>query len=439
MARRLKHPGLQQKFERVLMVLLAGGKSLNQRELLEEAAGLATTFNIATDEFDDLGKNFANYAARAKDGGVIVSNGPWGGYQLSTAAAAQAPVTLGALGDTSAPAKPLATTGVGDGIPGARQHWESFLHLPLTVALSAQFSSRVVSLGNATDNVRWGNPDMLMLRPSALARVEEFDPSLDASTFRLVDVSPECILASIEVKSGLDRDRAKLLSAIAEAAANSRWANEAWLVFVDRVPTEQGLDEDVVSLARSVEVGLLEVRLLSETHLLRTIIHHAAPTRATLRIGELTRERVGVLREAQELLRLWARDVVTFLDVDRAEQKARLLLEHGLGNLRRQKGFTSNGSLADLLKPLQVTENDRTYVDSMLNATLHAGAIAAGVDVGRNLVKVLAEAADEALIKRVADAYRTDLDAFCVFRPDLGTDSGLTWAPVPDTWAPIPA
>lgn len=25
------------------------------------------------------------------------------------------------------------------------------------------------------------------------------------------------------------------------------------------------------------------------------------------------------------------------------------------------------------------------------------------------------------------------------FRPDLGTDSGLTWAPVPGTWAPIPA
>jgi len=28
--------------------------------------------------------------------------------------------------------------------------------------------------------------------------------------------------------------------------------------------------------------------------------------------------------------------------------------------------------------------------------------------------------------------------AGCVFRPDLGTDSGLTWAPVPGTWAPIP-
>jgi hypothetical protein len=253
---------------------------------------------------------------------------------------------------------------------------------------------------------------MLMLRPSPLSRVQEFDPSLDPAVFRAVDVSPECILASIEVKGRLDRDRAKLFTAVAEAAANSRWANESWLVFVFRDPAEQGLDEDMVSLARSVEVGLLEVRPTEKPHSLRTIVHHAAPTRATLRIGELTRERVGVLQAAQALLKLWSQDVTTFLDVDHAEQKARLLLEQAFGNLRRQKGFTASGSLTDLLKPLRGSENDREYVNAMLQATMRTGAIAAGIDVEGNLANVLADAVDNAVIKKAADTFKADLQAF---------------------------
>jgi hypothetical protein len=306
----------------------------------------------------------------------------------------------------------MPTSTAAGAAPAARQHWESLLHLPLTVALSTHFSSRVVSLENATDNVRWGNPDMLMLRPSPLSRVQEFDPSLDPAAFRVVDVSPECILASIEVKGGLDRDRAKLFTAIAEAAANSRWANEAWLVFVDWDPTEQGIDEDVVSLARSVEVGLLEVRPTEKMRSLRTIVHHAAPTRATLRIGELTRERVGVLQEAQALLKLWSQDETTFLDVDRAEQKARVLLQQAFGNLRRQKGFIASGSLRDLMQPLRGSDIDREYVDAMLKATMRTGAVAAGIDVEGDLASVLADAADNAVIKKVADAFRADLQAF---------------------------
>lgn len=412
MARGPKYPGLQQKFEYVLLEVLAGGKSLKARELVEGAATLAAKFGIGPEELEDLGQNFANYAARAKDGGIIASSGPWGGYKLVSPIATQAPTKQGTNGTAVTAASLPSITGAGGGTSTGRQHWESFFHLPLTVALSAHFSSRVVSLENATDTVRWGNPDILMLRPSPLSRVQEFDPTLELEAFRVVDVSPECILASIEVKGGLDRDRAKLFTAVAEAAANSRWANEAWLVFIDWDPTEQGLDEDVVSLARSVEVGLLEVRLCGDAHILRTLVHHAAPTRATLRIGELTRERVGILQEAQGLLKLWSQDETTFLDVDRAEQKARLLVQHALGNLRRQKGFTGAGTLSELLSPLQTTEDDRAYVDSMLKAALRTGAIAAGIDVEADLVSVLAEAADNALIKRTADAYRADLAAF---------------------------
>lgn len=411
MPRAPKHPGLQQKFERVLLEVLAGGKSLKARELVDGATSLKGRYGITDDEAEDLDQNFANYAARAKDAGVIVSGGPWGGYQLST------PAVTGAAG-TAAPAAAAALTATtptstaAEALPAPRQHWESFLHLPLTVALSTHFSSRVVSLENATDNVRWGNPDMLMLRPSPLSRVKEFDPSLDPAAFRVVDVSPECILASIEVKGGLNRDRAKLFTAVAEGAANSRWANEAWLVFVDRDPIEQGLDEDVVSLARSVEVGLLEVRLTEKMRSLRTIVHHAGPTRATLRIGELTRERVGVLQEAQALLKLWSQEETTFLDVDRAEQKARLLLQQAFENLRRQKGFIASGSLTELLQPLRVLGKDHEYVDAMLKAAMRTGANAAGVDVEGDLVSVLAEAADNAVIKKVADAFRADLQPF---------------------------
>lgn len=411
MARAPKHPGLQQKFELVLLEVLAGGKSLKARELVEGATSLRAKYGITEAEAEDLGQNFANYAARAKDAGVIVSGGPWGGYQLSTPAATGASST--AAPPASVAPTMIAPVAAGAGAaPAPRQHWESFLHLPLTVALSTHFSSRVVSLENATDNVRWGNPDMLMLRPSPLSRVQEFDPSLDPAAFRVVDVSPECILASIEVKGGLDRDRAKLFTAVAEAAANSRWANEAWLVFVDWDPSEQGLDEDVVSLARSVEVGLLEVRPTEKMRSLRTIVHHAAPTRATLRIGEMTRERVGVLQEAQALLKLWSQDETTFLDVDRAEQKARLLLQQALGNLRRQKGFVASVSLDQLLQPLRGSDIDREYVDALLKAAMRTGAVAAGIDVEGDLASILADAADNAVIKKIADAFRADLQAF---------------------------
>lgn len=411
MARAPKHPRLQQKFESALLELLAGGKSLKARELIDGAKSLTAKYEITTDEAEDLDRNFANYAARAKDAGVIVSGGPWGGYQLSTPAAASAPSATA----PAAEATPAKTTPSDPGMPAEparRRHWESFLHLPLTVALSTHFSSRVLSLENATDNVRWGNPDMLMLRPSPLSRIQEFDSSLDPTAFRVVDVSPECILASIEVKGGLDRDRAKLFTAVAEAAANSRWANEAWLVFVDRESTEQGLDEDVVSLARSVEVGLLEVRPTEKLRSLRTIVHHAAPIRATLRVGELTRERVGVLQAAQTLLKLWSQPESTFLDVDRAEQKARLLLQQALENQRRQKGFTATSSLTDLLKPLRASDSDREYVDAMLKAAMRTGSVAAGIDTEEDLVNLVADAADNAVIKKVADTFRDDLKAF---------------------------
>jgi hypothetical protein len=68
--------------------------------------------------------------------------------------------------------------------------------------------------------------------------------------------------------------------------------------------------------------------------------------------------------------------------------------------------------LTDVLQPLRGSDVDREYVDAMLKATMRTGAIAAGIDVEGDLASVLADAADNAVIKKVADAFRADLQAF---------------------------
>ncbi len=411
MARAPKFPGLQQRYQQALRRILAGGATLKAREIVEAIQANPESFGITEAECEDLDRNFANYTARAKEAEVIISSGPWSGYRLVPSKAGQTAPLPG-----SGTEMPIGTERPAPEVQQGqqsqtqqRQHWESLLHLPLTVALSAQFSARVLSLPTASDTVRWGNADMLMLRPSPLARVQEYDPDLNPKAFGVVDVSPECILASIEVKGGLDRDRAALFTAIAEAAANSRWANEAWLVFTDWKPSAQGLDEDVVSLARSVDVGLLEVRIRPDAPALHVTVHYAPPSRATLRVGELTRDRVGVLRAAQELLGTWQSQTPTFLDVDFADQKARLLMQQALRNLRSQKGFTGAVGLGELLKPFRNDREDAVFVAALLKATLGSAALASSVEPGTELVKLLGEAADNALVKREADAFRTDL------------------------------
>ncbi len=244
-----------------------------------------------------------------------------------------------------------------------------------------------------------------------MARVQDYDPEIYPELFARVDVTPDCILASVEVKGILDRDRTVLFSAISEAAANSRWANEAWLVFVDWRFSDRSLDEDVVSLARSVEVGLLEVKIEPNAPTLRVTIHYAAQTRATLRIGELTRARAGVLRSAQVLLGEWE-PRGTFLDVDYADQKLRVLIQQALSNLRTQKGFTGGGAMADLLAPLRASAEDKAYVAGSLQASLRTAALSAGVEDGANLAPIVCEAGDSELTKRVADALSADMAEF---------------------------
>jgi hypothetical protein len=426
MPRPPKYPGLQQRYEQALSKLLADGQTLKAREILDGVRQKASDFGISPGECDDLDANFANYTARAKDASVVVARGPWGGYKLSSVA--------GAEGDAVA-ASPTATelSSADDSAQPSRkpsQYWESFLHLPLTVALSSHFSGRVKSLSNSCNPTKWGNPDMLMLRPSALTQMRDRNPELDPTLFRLVDVTPECILASIEVKACRGRNRAFLFSSISETAANSRWANEAWLVFVDRNPTEQEIDEDVVSLARSVEVGLLEIRVESKDdpeskdgpedtlrtvlHL-RPVLHHAAPTRPTLRVGELGSARADILLAAQDLLRAWQQnDVLTFLDVERAERKGRVLIQQALDNLCTQRRFIEPARLADLIGSWACSDEDRKYVRDLLEATVVSVADAAGVSAGNaaETIKILIATDDTKLVREPVDELRIALDAF---------------------------
>lgn len=408
MARPPKFPGLQARFESAIVAILTKTANLKGRELFDAIDADHEKLGISDEECSDLGNNFANYVSRAKAAGVLTSGGPWGGYSLvpnaqPAASAALAPASQNGDGET---AKQLTTP---------RQHWESFLHLPVTVALSDFFAGRVVSLPTASDPVRWGNPDMLMLRASALASMHDVfrDDALDAATFKKVDATPECVLASIELKGGLDRNRALMFQAIAEAAANSRWANEAWLVFVDWEPDESPLDNDVLSLARSTEIGVLEVRVPSvedNQHGLRTIVHQAAPIRPTLRINELNTERTGVLKAAQALLREWDTESPTFLDVDHVDHKMRVLLEHALKNLRAQKGFTGERTLTEAFAPL--VAEDTAYVATVLDVVLRAVAIAAGTDLNpKQVVEAAGAVIDDVHVRKTAEALRKDLDA----------------------------
>ncbi len=408
MSRKNKFPGLQDKFVQALTHVLADGRPLKGPTLREKIKDVAGEFFITDQELSDIETNFANYAKRAKDRGVVQTDGPHEGYRLS-----------GPL-ESGLPDRDTHSTGSEGAVAQEdrarkKSKLESFFHLPIAVALSCEFSARVVSMPNVTDRVSWGNPDMLMLRPSPLYSLID-EANLDWSTFRKIDMSAECVLSSIEVKVNLNRKRSELFKAIAQSAANSRWANEAWLVFSDLKPEAGELDEDVVSLARICEVGVIEVWAPTkalDSAPLSVKIHHRAPTKTTLRIEELSGEnRAGVLKAAQELLKKWEdEEEVTFLDVDTAVQKARFLLQHSLLNLRAQNGSDENKSLKNRLEDLKLLDSDRGYLERLLKATLRSAGIAAEVDFGSdtNLVEKVVEAAKTALVCKEFEAFKSDL------------------------------
>jgi hypothetical protein len=255
----------------------------------------------------------------------------------------------GAGGSSSA--APAASTATVE--PPKTQQWESLFHLMASVFLARRFSARVVSLPKTTDRgTKWGNPDMLMVRSNALQAMEPFlrSAGIDVERFALVDDSPRAILSSVELKVGLGTNRALWFQAVAETAANSLWANEAWLVYTEPDGRDQSPDREVLALARSAEVGILEIVLREDEAgqaSFDCVEHRAAPLRSRLRVGDVDAEqRIGLLTAAFELLGELETEG-TFLDADGDAHKARLLLEQGLENLAAQVGFGRERSLAE--------------------------------------------------------------------------------------------
>lgn len=283
------------------------------------------------------------------------------------------------------------------------------MHFVATCGLSIKFGSRVASLPTTVDTIAWGNADMLMLRGNpSRQRLEDSD--LDPEILKLADSSPECILSSIELKYGLERNRRAWFQAVAEAAANSRWANESLLVHVSPDSQSGGLDDEIVSLARSAEIGILEISaastLLDGRRSLDTRVIVAPPLRPFLRLSELAGNRMGLLREAHELLRTWNQNVVTFLDEDGAIRKLLLLLQQAIANLRRQPSFG---------RPL-IECHAAITVDSAVPPLFVAAldTIASATDAGTTLKQAATElkkVGEETLIKKKWDEFSSDLSA----------------------------
>lgn len=390
MPRPLKFPGLQPKFESALQSILAKD-ALGGADIQVQVKSRQVEFGLTVEELEDLLKNFANYIGRAKEAGLIRSGGPWAGYQLVRAQSAAA---------AGSPASPSSVD------RQTRRPLEAATHLVATFALSLQYGARVLSLPTFVDTITWGNADMLMLRGNPSRKRLE-DTQLNPDILRLSDSSPECILTSIELKYGLERNRKLWFQAVAEAAANSRWANESLLIHVSSDTQTGPIDEEVLSLARSAEIGVLEVSTAKEEarRSLEVRILSPAPQRPFLRLTELSGTRVGLLREAHGLLNSWNEEIVTFLDEDGAPAKLLRLLRQGLENLRRQAGFAPNQSLKEALSCLKSEVRMRELYTAALDSAASQTDTAADFPAATSLLSSVMDG----LKKKDYDAFAADL------------------------------
>ena len=84
----LKFPELQSKFERAVATILVERSPLSGAELLKASDQRAEAFSLTAPELADLVVNSANYFTRAKQNGVLISNGKSRGYALAPNAVA---------------------------------------------------------------------------------------------------------------------------------------------------------------------------------------------------------------------------------------------------------------------------------------------------------------------------------------------------------------
>ena len=382
--------------------------------------GMAGEFGIAENEAADLKDNWSAYIGRALDARIVHSHGRKKGYSPGDALRpAQEPPTQRDEIQT-VPAGAVAT---GTGFvaistvlatePGRAEkrnyQWEGLLHFPASIALALELSgqdlgpkgksySLVRSLPKASDKKKWANPDMIAVRRSAWDRASDELHSIEdqsvAELLRKADNSPHWIVSSIELKS-YDRPASEVkrdtwYTDLAEAAANSKWANEAIFGFCCRsrdVDDRSSLPPDVLHMAKDMGLSIVEF-VLSPGESVKFVRHLWHPPRPTIRLEQIC-DQDNFLGEVGELLRELDEESSWFESADGEISDAGKfvsLLRLALTNVGRQTGFADMDS--DVEDPnAKECFGEQHFGESMPGVGHLAAGLARAIDEFDTLIK----------------------------------------------------
>jgi hypothetical protein len=327
MARKQRYPELYQSFAQILPEVFSTDSSLSQKQILEKMTERGICKN--DDEKSFLEQNIGNYLQRAQNQLIIIGSGPHGGFKLFPSSISN---------DNQA--EPASQE-----MPPNESYLslESFLHLPVTIILSKYFESIIHSLPHITNRSKFGNPDLLMVRDSNTSQAVSNIKDVDSSTFKLVESVPPYILSSIELKYDLGGDRQKWIQALTQTSINSTWANESWLIFVDR-QGNKAFEEmsDILVFARQNGIGVIELEVIDDPTSLSMKLHIQAAYRQLLSVNrQIANAREDLIRKAAELIQKFD-EVGSYLDKDSDQESTAELILQAYSNLSAQTGFKDN-------------------------------------------------------------------------------------------------
>ena len=313
--------------------------------------------------------NGANLMTFAKAEGRLISMGKKQGYRLPGPSEVQPVSSVSshmheADEDDDSEPNTAATASV--------RQWEGFLHFAATLVLSKAIKGLVVSLPKAQgEQASFSNPDMVVVRDRYSHLEEELESHLDA--IRQFGAEARYVLSSVELKYGI-KNRKNFILAVSETTANSSWANESWLVFmqqpsVDRSGMDKFPDENMLEIARRSEVGVLEIIVATDGSYLDYMTHVYAKTRPVLTVttsNELDTKYLQIAKDALESFRQKEKDATP-----RPVQRAVALLRQANKNLEKQAGFGSDEALSTSLVALRTANPlDYTKIAEALPETL---------------------------------------------------------------------
>ena len=251
MADSSKKGGLQQEFEK----MLTNNFEVEKKFTTPEVRTKINSLDIDEETKSSWLNGLKTYLTRATQSEIIRSFGQRRGYELINSGI---DISKDLKNDNkkSKNCKTIKTQ------EHQNAQWESFFHLIASNMLCKKFNARVISLPKKQDNVKWGNPDMIMIRDSMF-----FNANNRLDNLEKVDSRPVWTLSSIELKFGLNGKRNSWLDALMEASINGSWANENWLVYMDRHDELQNINEydidiDAIDFARRNGIGIVNIKLV---------------------------------------------------------------------------------------------------------------------------------------------------------------------------------